>query len=754
MMATVGQQLPTPQSGWKRSNAISSAISYVGTWERFDTTIGSYQFTDNVGMFSITANDTMKFNFTGKKLILKAYGNNDTSGFILILDGVNQGNIKTAYGTASTVVVYEKDDLEDREHSVEIKVLPYTSVSGATRTRLLFDSIDIDQDRDLGLVRPVVGSRLTTPESGWKRYDDNISSIKYVGSFTNGAGTGAYNGYSYYTSMIGDKIVFDFEGTKLRIIGARYTNRSDLIDIYVDGKLHGTHSQLGSELAQVLQVEIVGLPEARHRVEMVNKSSRPTTTFMALDAIDIDSDGRLFHPDEVEDVSKLTIGKRIRCNYAVTSNGGEGVFSGLGKETDDFIRTSPNVPAINKGDFYFIMADEFNNKNILIADRNIQSFVSWDQLNIYGRVFGIPVDMGMVEFNFVARLLTGSITSNDDYSEWYKYIVTSTLNNTISPGDNSVWNWNSGSAYSWTTTTASANSTYRARKGLSAVNAFNAPASSNATSNTGYRPLFEVEVLPMNRSFINHKGSYKRFDARTPEIPETHASTDSVPPMTSSNTPSGFASSSGYFSTSDAWQAFSDKPSGSMVWISNSRTGWICYRFDVPIVITKYTILPPSDNTSVLTRSPKDWILEGSSDSTNGSDGTWITLDTVTGTTGWEMNKKKEFTFSNINSYLTYRIRVTLNSGDSSYVSIWQIELMERILATPAIPSMWHTISATLPSEDSFINDGMDDLSVLDRKNENFALTMTAKGSLGSGKLFKGSIDLKKYYEITSVNVK
>ena len=142
-MAVIGQPLNVPQAGWKRFNAISSEISYVGAWEKFETTIASYQFKDNVGMFSITTNDTMKFNFTGKKLLLQAYGNNDTSGFILTIDGVNQGNIKTAYSVTSTVVVYEKVDLEDREHNVEIKVLPYTSVSGATRTRLSFDSIDI-----------------------------------------------------------------------------------------------------------------------------------------------------------------------------------------------------------------------------------------------------------------------------------------------------------------------------------------------------------------------------------------------------------------------------------------------------------------------------------------------------------------------------------------------------------------------------------------------------------------------------------
>lgn len=66
----------------------------------------------------------------------------------------------------------------------------------------------------------------------------------------------------------------------------------------------------------------------------------------------------------------------------------------------------------------------------------------------------------------------------------------------------------------------------------------------------------------------------------------------------------------------------------------------------------------------------------------------------------------------------------------------------------------WNTISATLPSEDTFINDGMDDLSVLDRKNEEVVQTMTANGLLGTGKLFKGSIDLKKYFEITNVSVK
>lgn len=575
-MAVIGQQLVTPQAGWKRFNATSSAISYVGAWEKFETTIASYQFTDNVGMFSITPNNTMKFNFTGRKLLLKAYGNNDTSGFLLTIDGVNQGNIKTAYSVISTIVVYEKVDLDDREHNVEIKLLPYTSVSGATRTRLLFDSIDIDQDRDLRIVRSVVGSQLTTPENGWKRYDDNISSIKYVGSFTNGAGTGAYNGYSNYTSTLGDKIVFDFEGSKLRLIGARYTNRSDLIEVYVDGKLHGTHSQLGSELAQVLQVEIVGLPKSRHRVEMVNKSSGLTTTYMALDAIDIDLDGRLFHPDEVASITELEIGKRIRCNYVVNTAGVAGEFKNIGEETSDFISTI-SIPSAPNGDFYFIVVDEYNKKKILIADRPIQAAISWDALNSNGLVFGVQKDLGVKNYMFVARLLSGGYSATDKHNEWDQYIVNSTLNGNIIVGDDRVWNWSAG--YSLTSTT-NANSANRVRRGYATASTSGSIPASTAN---GYRPLVELETLPMFKSFVKHDGAYKRLDTGTLE---------------------------------------------------------------------------------------------------------------------------------------------------------------------------WNTISATLPSEDTFINEGMDDLSVLDRKNEVFVQAMISNGSLGSGKLFKGSIDLKKYFEIKSLSVK
>ncbi|WGU94752.1 hypothetical protein QJQ58_00275 [Paenibacillus dendritiformis] len=59
----------------------------------------------------------------------------------------------------------------------------------------------------------------------------------------------------------------------------------------------------------------------------------------------------------------------------------------------------------------------------------------------------------------------------------------------------------------------------------------------------------------------------------------------------------------------------------------------------------------------------------------------------------------------------------------------------------------WKSISTTLPSKDTFMNDGMRDLSVLDRKEQNVSLPMTSS-ALGEGKLFKAKIDYKKYFDI------
>lgn len=72
--------------------------------------------------------------------------------------------------------------------------------------------------------------------------------------------------------------------------------------------------------------------------------------------------------------------------------------------------------------------------------------------------------------------------------------------------------------------------------------------------------------------------------------------------------------------------------------------------------------------------------------------------------------------------------------------------------------SSWKTILTTLPSLDTFKSEGMDDLSVLDRKTTSFVLPMddnTASGEvLGNGKVFKEKVDLRRHFEIVSISTK
>ncbi|WKL00825.1 hypothetical protein Q0F98_28365 [Paenibacillus amylolyticus] len=562
LVARVGQQLTTPEPEWKRYDTDNYAL-YLGTdWKTVTNSTGRVFEGGSVRYSNVTGN-YIKFSFTGDKLRLIAeYGSAYDTNVEVSIDGVIKYIDLTTSSSSNQYqpqrIAFEQLGLTDGVHEVIVK-----KVSGTGNFHI--DAIDINVT---GRMVRLIGTQLTTPDEGWRRYDDSVSSIKYVGKFTNGVGAGAYNGYSNYTSTIGDKIVFEFEGTKLRLIGARYTNRSDLIEVYVDGKLHGTHSQLGTELAQVLLVDIVGLPKARHQIEIVNKSSGSTTTFMALDAIDIDLDGRLFHLDEVTSITELEVGKRIRCNYVALTSGVAGEFKNIGKQTSDLISTT-SVPSVLNGDFYFIVADKYNKKKILIADRPIQAAVTWDALNSNGLVFGVQKDLGEKNYMFVARLLSGGYSAADKDNEWDQYIVNSTLNGNIIAGDDRVWNWSAGYSSTSTTNVISAN---RIRRGSTGAAAYGVITSATVS---GYRPLVELETLPMFKSFVKHDGAYKRLDTGTLE---------------------------------------------------------------------------------------------------------------------------------------------------------------------------WNTISATLPSEDTFINDGMDDFSVLDRKNEVFIQTMTANGSLGLGKLFKERIDLKKYF--------
>ena len=100
-------------------------------------------------------------------------------------------------------------------------------------------------------------------------------------------------------------------------------------------------------------------------------------------------------------------------------------------------------------------------------------------------------------------------------------------------------------------------------------------------------------------------------------------------------------------------------------------TGWIQYKFPYKIRIAKYEIYP---QINLLNRAPKTWTFEGSDDGTN-----WEVLDTQNFIVGWASNVAKEFTIRNPKEKQYYRLNISANSGDPTYLSLNELGMYELI---------------------------------------------------------------------------
>ena len=244
-----------------------------------------------------------------------------------------------------------------------------------------------------------VGDQLTSPEEGWKRYNEDIPQISYSGTWHKES-NGAYYGGTRFTQNREDmdgEITFYFTKTKLRIVASMYPSYSGGIEITIDD-ISYEYSLIGNS-GQYLVFEVGGLSDTKHKAIIKKKIAGSYTIDNNIDAIDIDAEGRLLHPDEVISIDDLEVGKRIRCHYTAPISGQSGMFSSLGEETyedgiNDFLPTTPI--ATPNGDFYFIMVEDWNGKKRLIADRNLQNNISWDTLNNNGLVFGRNAEIDLI----------------------------------------------------------------------------------------------------------------------------------------------------------------------------------------------------------------------------------------------------------------------------------------------------------------------------------------------------------------------
>lgn len=249
------------------------------------------------------------------------------------------------------------------------------------------------------------------------------------------------------------------------------------------------------------------------------------------------------------------------------------------------------------------------------------------------------------------------------------------------------------------------------------------------------------------RSFIKSNDQFIVFN----EIPNIVSETNEIPIMTSNTTPSGIARASSYSSSDSRYAAFrafnNITNDGNNAWVSTSASNeWLEYEFPNDVIIGAYSIAP---NVLMNNSQPKTFDFQAY-DGTN-----WRSLDSRNNINSWAANTHNTFEVKNIKPFRRYRIIIYSNNG-TSYISISSLK-MYRVI-TAGLPPHWQTISTTLPPEDIFMSKGMPNLSVLDRQLTTFTIPMdenTPQGQpLGDGKMFKEKINLKKYMEINSINVK
>ncbi|HIG0360377.1 TPA: hypothetical protein ACX96Z_001966 [Clostridium sporogenes] len=172
------------------------------------------------------------------------------------------------------------------------------------------------------------------------------------------------------------------------------------------------------------------------------------------------------------------------------------------------------------------------NKTLLICDRVILNYISWDTLNEAGYITGKKITIDGQEY--LCRVLSGGDnyrSGSDAYSggaptnnEWDRFIVNednisglpkptnddldSSLDyNDLDRTHNQLWNW--WGNHSWCKETYKGNSSYRVYRGSSCARYFNYNNSNYTSGNVGWRPALEVlNTAPLVSDSNRDLGSY------------------------------------------------------------------------------------------------------------------------------------------------------------------------------------------------------------------------------------------------------
>lgn len=507
-MATVGDQLLNPESGWKRYDDTNNLIEYKGGWVQ-STNTSNYNSTT---WYSNINGNKFSFKFYGTKTRFIAPCNNGyDSNITVTIDEIPY--IYSQYGSFTSnifqIVVFEALGLTEGVHEVSVTVENGLYVS--------LDAIDIDADGRL--LHPTLEEVFDPKDLDTGR----CIRCHYIASSNQ---VGIFNGLGEETSdIISPESSATPDGDFYWIcVGYDYLGRKKLI---ADRNIQ--HSISWDSINSVGGVNGLGLD---YNIEL------PVTSVYKMD----ETSGTILH-----DIT----GKHDGTINGATLTGNGLCFDGV----DDYVEFSDPVIPIGKksigfkvklptsvGEFHWILSNDLNNSSeygtriyvqggkigfdvlvgvinyfpiSVLSDLTINDniwhdvLITWDgttnadgikmyiddmgtphktgkaeeqetltpstnlvlgfgsgfndlqerhfigelaNLEIYNDVINLQSILESDKYKYSTRLMNGGVSSTDKDNEWDKIIVENDLGGFITPGDDNIWCWKD--CWSWGSTTS------------------------------------------------------------------------------------------------------------------------------------------------------------------------------------------------------------------------------------------------------------------------------------------------------------
>ncbi|MGV7000393.1 hypothetical protein ACWA2C_17030 [Priestia megaterium] len=501
--AKIGEAVVAPDPGWKRYDDSDGAIYYGNrtTYPMASASNGSYSnYVDDV-----------RFCFTGSKLrIIGMMSSGRTGNMNITIDGVSYDFSEYNANVITTALVFEKTGLSEGKHTVIIKA---NDARDAT-----IDSIDIDKNGRLLHINEVLNIHdLTVGKCIRANYSCEKNNA--FGSFS---GLGKENA-GFISNKVASKPNGDFyfimvqasKGKKILIADRNIANNITWDNLNSEGIAGGSGAPLYLSAIPKLSSDIgtngkafsSGYTNDNYAWRAFDKILSTAVKVKWQSATIASFIGYQFNSPTLIGSYSLMV-QNDATNTYMSETPREWQFEGsndnlnwdiLDKQTDitDWIPYSRKI-------FNFSNEKPYTFYRLNIKANNGGSNISIFEMDMYEKID---------TYTFTIRLLTGGTTAYDKDNEWDNWIVASSLNGAIQPGDNSIWNWQESGSWTSTSSVSSSISAKVLRGGSSSVsNLFTAP-SGGYSSAYGFRPVLEIETnfVLKNYSFIYEDQEYKKY---------------------------------------------------------------------------------------------------------------------------------------------------------------------------------------------------------------------------------------------------